>query len=121
MANSFPLPSTKQARIIWLALTAFCLLLFLGSVGVFIWGLGWVVQRLSTVLLPLAIAGIMAYLLDPVVDYLERKRLPRAWAILLVFFLGLAFIAGAMATIIPGLFGEIRDLSEQIPTYSKRI
>jgi len=121
MASSIPPPSEKQARIIWLAVTAFSLLLFIGALGVFIWGIGWVVQRLSTVLLPLAIAGIMAYLLDPVVDYLERKRMPRTGAIFLVFFLGLAFLAGAMATIIPGLVGEVRDLSEQIPTYSKRI
>lgn len=121
MASSIPPPSPKQAKIIWLAVTAISLLLFLAAVGVVVWGLGWVVQRLSTVLLPLAIAGIMAYLLDPVVDYLERKKIPRASAILLVFFLGLAFVAAAMTTIIPGLISETRDLSEQIPTYAKKI
>jgi predicted PurR-regulated permease PerM len=121
MASSIPPPSPKQAKIIWLAVTAISLLLFLAAVGVVVWGLGWVVQRLSTVLLPLAIAGIMAYLLDPVVDYLERKKIRRAPAILLVFFLGLAFVAGAMTTIIPGLISETRDLSEQIPTYAKKI
>ena len=108
-------------RIMWLALTALSTLLFLACVGVVVLGFAWIVQRLSAVLLPLAIAGIMAYLLDPVVDYLERKKLPRAWAIFCVFFLGLVLVVGAMATIIPGLVSEIRDLSDQIPAYSKKI
>ncbi|NJR39223.1 MAG: AI-2E family transporter, partial [Leptolyngbyaceae cyanobacterium CSU_1_4] len=34
----------------------------------------------------LAVAAILAYLLDPVVDWLEHKQVPRTRAIILVFF-----------------------------------
>src|SRR5678816_3440615 len=66
---AFPRPTPVQAKLIWLAVSTLSLALFLAVVGALFWGLGWVVQRLTPVLLPLAIAGIIAYLLDPVVDY----------------------------------------------------
>ena len=65
----FQPPTKQQARLIWLSITAICLALFLAVLGILFWGLGWVLQRLTPVLLPLAVAGIIAYLLDPVVDY----------------------------------------------------
>ena len=117
----FQPPTAKQTRLMWLAVTSISLLLFLASVGTLIWGVGWILQRLTPVLLPLAIAGIMAYLLDPIVDFFERKGVPRARAIFLVFFLGLGIIAGAMGTVVPRLVVETRSLVEQIPGYSERI
>jgi predicted PurR-regulated permease PerM len=117
----FPPPTPQQARLIWLAVTAICLALFVAVIGMVFWGLGWVVQRLTPVLLPLAVAGIIAYLLDPVVDFLESRKIPRGWAIILVFLLGLGIIAGISAMIIPRLIIEIKDLVHEIPGYGDRI
>jgi predicted PurR-regulated permease PerM len=80
---AFPQPTQQQARLIWLAVSALSLALFLAVLGALFWGLGWVLQRLTPVLLPLAIAGILAYLLDPVVDRLEAWGMKRSAAILL--------------------------------------
>jgi predicted PurR-regulated permease PerM len=118
---AFPRPTPQQARVIWLAVTAFCLVLFLAIVGALFWGLGWALQRLTPVLLPLAIAGIIAYLLDPVVDFLQAKGMGRTWAILLVFLLGIGTVAGICAFIIPRLIVEMKDLGEQIPYYRDKI
>jgi predicted PurR-regulated permease PerM len=117
----FPPPTKQQARVIWLSLTAICLALFLAVIGFIFWGLGWVLQRLTPVLLPLAVAGIMAYLLDPVVDFLERKRVPRAWAIILVFLVGLGVVVGLSAIVIPQLVVETRDLVVDMPSYGNRV
>lgn len=106
---------------IWMGVTALSVALFLAVLAVIFWAAGWALQRLTPVLLPLAIAGIVAYLLDPVVDYLERKRMPRSAAILLVFFLGLALVAGVSATVIPRLVVETKELADKIPTYRDRI
>ena len=119
--TGFPRPTAQQARVIWLAVTAFCLMLFLAIVGALFWGLGWALQRLTPVLLPLAVAGIIAYLLDPVVDYLQRWGLQRSWAILLVFLLGLGIIVGICAFIIPALIVQVKDLADQIPYYRDKI
>lgn len=117
----FPPPTKQQARLIWLSVTAISLALFLAVLGFIFWGLGWVLQRLTPVLLPLAIAGIMAYLLDPVVDFLERKRIPRGWAIMIVFLLGIGIFAGVSAVVIPQLVVETRDLVADMPGYGNRI
>ncbi len=119
--TGFPSPSAPQAKMIWLTISALSLVLFLGALAALFWSLGWVLERLTPVLLPLAIAGIIAYLLDPVVDLLQRKGMPRSWAILLVFLVGLGTAIGIMAFVIPRLFGEMRDFAEQIPLYQKRI
>src|SRR5215217_7514553 len=113
----FPQPSPQQARLIWLAVTALSLALFVAVLGALFWAMGWVLQRLTPVLLPLAIAGIIAYLLDPLVDVLERTGLRRSWSILLVFLIGVGVVVGICAFLVPRLIGEIKDLGDRIPDY----
>src|SRR5438876_12290746 len=100
---SFPPPTEKQARILWVSLTAFAIALLVAILALLIWGLGWVLRLLSPVLWPLAIAGVIAYLLDPVVDFLERRRVSRQRAILAVFAAGLFLMGGFFAAVVPQL------------------
>ena len=118
---AFPQPTQQQARLIWLAVSALSLALFLAVLGALFWGLGWVLQRLTPVLLPLAIAGILAYLLDPVVDRLEAWGMKRSAAILLVFFVGVGIVVGISLLVIPRLLAEMKDFAEQVPVYAKRL
>ncbi|MFN7141266.1 MAG: hypothetical protein ACK4UN_18215, partial [Limisphaerales bacterium] len=74
---NMPPPTEKQARVLWFSLTALAVAVLIGLIGLLFWGLGWVLDKLTPVLLPLALAGVIAYLLDPVVDFLERKGIPR--------------------------------------------
>jgi predicted PurR-regulated permease PerM len=118
---SFPAPSLKQARLIWLAVSglAMAVLVALG-VGL-IWGLGRVLDVLSPVVWPLALAGVIAYLLDPVVDFLERRRLPRTRAILTVFAAALLLVACLAASIVPQLVVEAEQLVAKVPAYTARL
>jgi predicted PurR-regulated permease PerM len=106
-----------------MSLTALAIGIFIGLLGVLFWGVGWILQRLSTVLLPLAIAGIIASLLDPVVDHLERRKIPRPWAILLVFLSALLIVVMMVATVLPRLILEVRELVERLssPEFRERI
>jgi predicted PurR-regulated permease PerM len=117
----FPQPTAAQARVIWLGVTALALALFLAFIAGLTWGLVWIAQQLSSLLLPLAVAGILAYLLDPVVDALERMKVPRVRAILLVFFLGVMLVLTAMSTIVPRLIVETQDLASQVPQLSDQV
>jgi len=119
--SGFPQPTRQQAQVIWMAVTMLSLALFLTLVAMIFWGLGWIVQRLTPVLLPLAIAGIIAYLLDPIVDFLQRKKVPRMGAIFLVFLAALGIVGGLCAFIIPQLVVEMKDLADQIPYYRTKI
>jgi predicted PurR-regulated permease PerM len=110
-------PTDRQARLMWLALSGLALAA-LAALGVaLIWGLGRVVQLLSPVLWPLAVAGVLAYLLDPVVDLFVRKGLSRVRAIMMVFALALCVFGGLLAGIIPQVVNEARQLSDRIPAY----
>jgi predicted PurR-regulated permease PerM len=117
---SFPKPTERQARILWFCLTAFAIAVFLAMLGFLALGAGAVLKRLSSVLLPLAIASIIAYILDPVVDFLERKRIPRGRAILLVFTLALVTVLFLLATVVPQLVQQVGDLITRVPDYAKQ-
>jgi predicted PurR-regulated permease PerM len=79
-----------------------------------------VVQMLSPVLWPLAVAGVLAYLLDPVVDFFERRRVPRPRAIVGVFVIALLLIGLVFGSIVPQLVTETRELAARIPHYTRR-
>ena len=118
---TFPPPTERQARIIWLALSGAAIAILAALAAGLVWGLGQIVQILSPVLWPLAIAGVVAYLLDPVVDYLEHKSIPRPRAIILVFALALLLMAAFFASIVPQLVSETRQLAARVPAYANRL
>lgn len=114
-----PPPTQRQARILWFCLTALGIGVFLGLLGLLLAGLGMVLNKLSGVLLPLAIAGVMAYILDPVVDFLERRRVPRGRAIALVFVLAIVLVAFLLVTVVPQLVYQVGELATRIPDYTE--
>jgi predicted PurR-regulated permease PerM len=72
------------------------------------------VSTLSTVLLYVGTALFLSLGLDPVISWLERRRLPR-WAAVLVTILGLlAIFAGVILMIVPIIVGQISQLVTQI-------
>jgi predicted PurR-regulated permease PerM len=86
-----------------------------------LWGFGWLLRLLSPVLWPLAIGGILAYLLDPVVDYFVRKKMKRRNAIMLVFALCVLALSAFFASIIPQMVRESGRLISEVPEYSRQL
>ena len=118
---SLPPPTPKQTRVIWLALTslAVAVLVLLGVA--LIWGLGQMLHILAPVLWPLAVAGVIAYLLDPVVDFFQRKGVPRTRAILFVFAMSVIFLLGLVGSVVPQVITETRDLAVRVPNYATNL
>jgi len=116
-----PPPSERQARLIWHALSGLAIAVLTALVAALVWGLGRVVQMLSPVLWPLAVAGVLAYLLDPLVDFLERRGARRARAIIAVFAAGLLLIAALFGSVVPHLLNETSQLALHIPAYANRL
>ncbi len=117
---NFPPPSERQARLIWSALTGLAVATLVALIVALVWGVGRVLAIMSPVLWPLAIAGVIAYLLDPVVDYLERRRIPRTRAIVFVFALALALVGGVIANVVPQIVAQTRQLVRAVPDYVER-
>ena len=118
---NFPPPTAFQARLIWAAATGLAAAALAGLVVALIWGLGQVLGILAPVLWPLAAAGVIAYLLDPVVDYLEQRRVPRTRAILFVFVLALLLVAAVIGSVVPRVVVETRELAQKVPVYATRL
>jgi hypothetical protein len=60
--------------------------------------------KLRSLIVPVVVAGLMAYICRPLVAHLERYRLPRISAIgllLVLFVLAVLFIAGRIAAVMP--------------------
>jgi predicted PurR-regulated permease PerM len=114
-------PTEKQSRILWFALTGIAVATVIGLVVAGVWGLGKILNLLGPVLWPLAIAAVVACLLSPVVDVFEGKKIPRGRAIVLVFFIAAAVIAGVLVSIIPQIFNETQELALRVPDYSQRL
>jgi len=80
-------PTRFQQKTLWNAATGVAILV-LGSLLVGLISLiGQLFSFLQPVLVPLLVAGIIAYLLDPVVRWLEKRGMKRLWAVTTVFFL----------------------------------
>ncbi len=118
---SFPGPNKRQASLIWLALTGLAIAILIALAAALLWGLSWVTQILSPVLWPLAIAGIIACLLDPAVALIERKGATRPRAIAAVFGIALLVVAALFGSIVPQLVNETRQLGERVPAYAARL
>lgn len=118
---SFPPPTEKQARLIWAAVTGISAAVLVALVVALVWGLGRVLDVLAPVVFPLAVAGALAYLLEPVVSFLERRRIPRVRAVALVFACGALLIAGLGISVGPRLVVETRLLAANVPAFVDRL
>ena len=118
---SFPPPSRRQAHLFWTALTGLAIALLAGLIVLLVWGLSRVLDILSPVLWPLAVAGVIAYLLDPVVDYFERKGISRSRAIVCVFAVAFLTVIAVFANIVPPIVSQTRDFAERIPSIQTNV
>ncbi|WP_448202976.1 AI-2E family transporter [Azospirillum sp. sgz302134] len=71
----------------------------------------------SDILVPMALAALLSFVLTPIVSRLERLRLGRVPSVLLVVLLVFAGIAG-FATVVGT---QIADLADNLPTYQRNI
>ncbi|GGD94080.1 AI-2E family transporter [Paenibacillus nasutitermitis] len=76
------------------------------------------IALVKTVVLPLVLTGIVYYLVNPVVDFMERKGIVRGYGILLLYILIISLIVIAVVAVIPLIRNQITSLIENIPEYS---
>ena len=124
---AFPSPSEKQAKVLWFSLTALAIAVFLALLATMFYGVAWVLDRLSPVLLPLAVAGILAFLLNPLVDFFEHKmsakvsrlfyniRNPkRVKAIILVFIIAVGIVSTVTLVVLRTVVPDVIQLGKDV-------
>ncbi|MBB3600762.1 putative PurR-regulated permease PerM [Mycolicibacterium sp. BK556] len=83
-------------------------------VGAAILALMWVVVRLEVILVPVALATMLAALLLPAVDWLDRRGAPRGGAVALVILGGFAIFGGIMTFVVSQFVSGLPGLVEQV-------
>lgn len=72
---------------------------------------------LSDILLPFVAGMILAYLLDPVVDFLERLRFPRWLAAALITLLAATAVLSILLVLVPLLQSQVVGFADRLPGY----
>lgn len=110
-------PSHFQRSVCWLALSGLCLVVIVLLLFGLLFGLGWVFVTLEPVLLPVVISGILAYLLSPCVNGVQRLVKRRIPAVLIVLLITALAMGGLAMTVVPPLArqtGELVNNRQQI-------
>lgn len=80
----------------------------------------WLLIRVREVLIPFVLAGVLVYLVEPLVRRLQARGLGRPWAILLSYSL-LGLLSGlVVAVVVPDLVRELTTLGDLLPGYAAR-
>jgi len=79
------------------------------------------IYLIRDILVLVVVALFLAIGLDPAVRALGRVRFPRALAVVTVLVLGLVFIGGFFAAVIPPLVRQTARLAEQIPDFAEEL
>lgn len=80
-----------------------------------------VVLATRAVILPFVLASVIAYVLTPAVSLVERARVPRWVAVLIVYAVTFSAIYTFAATITPRLVREVKGLKHELPALSVHI
>lgn len=94
-------------RKLWI--TCLSLVLMLVAVGFF--------YLIRSIFIPFLLALILAYFLDPAVDWMEEKRLSRDLSVGIVFGLFLLVAALLLGFLVPTIKAELVSLNKSLPGY----
>jgi predicted PurR-regulated permease PerM len=74
----------------------------------------WAVKRLEILVVPVALATMLAALLMPAVDFLDRRGAPRGGAVALMLLSGIAVVGGILAFVVSQFIQGAPALGEQV-------
>lgn len=77
--------------------------------------IGYLIYFFNSLLSSLFIGFLIAYILDPVVDWFEKKKISRVKAILILMLMFLFLFLILFIIVIPSIFIQLKELISQIP------
>src|ERR1700730_10380864 len=113
-------PTPWQKRTMWAALTAFFVVLLIVIAGVVIYVGANLISFLQPILIPVAIAVILAYLLDPLVTELCRRKMGRGMAIVVIFASVFIALTGLIWWVVPTISVQSANFARELPGYTQK-
>jgi predicted PurR-regulated permease PerM len=122
MATDSPILTPGQRKLVGFAIALFA---FLASVALLIsivWALAWLVGRFGGVLWPLVAAGIVALILRPAAEMLEKRlHLCRLTAVIVLYGVFLLAAGGLGLAVVPPLARQVQDFASDLPSFVERV
>src|SRR6266403_3610042 len=112
-------PTPWQKKTMWAALTALFVLFLVLIFCSVIWVATSVISFLQPILIPVAIAAILAYLLDPLVTKMCKGGLGRAKAVAWIFASIFLALSGLVAWIVPTISMQSANFAKELPGYTQ--
>lgn len=101
--NKHPINISITSGTIIKAIAIFVLLYFLYLIG--------------DILILFFVSLVFSSALDPWVDQLKKKKIPRSLSVLLIYFIVFAFLGTAIYLITPPIINEVNGISKNLPQY----
>ncbi|MEO5715492.1 MAG: AI-2E family transporter [Luteolibacter sp.] len=115
-------PTEFQKKTLWNAATGVSILVLGALLVGLIWLIGQVFGFLQPVLIPLIVAGLVAYVLEPVVRFLEKRGMSRVWSVITLFITILLAVTLLVAAVLPGIqrsHGALKEFLSKRPPQSQ--
>jgi len=106
----------RPSRVIQINITGRAIAMLLAAMA-----LVWLVVGFSEILFILFLAILLAIGIDPLVDRMERWKLPRSLAIFIIYLGILAVLVAAVALLVPVLVEESSQLSDSLPRIAQQV
>jgi len=113
------LPTPWQLKTIYASLTALAILAIFWVASIVIQVTGDTIKKFQAFLIPLAVAAVLAYLLEPVVKKLCTWKLSRTSAVLIVFGVFLISSTLIVFSVGPKIYDEAVKFGISIPNYGR--
>jgi predicted PurR-regulated permease PerM len=113
-------PTPWQLKTMWAALTALFVVFLVTTAGAVIWMGANIISFLQPILIPVAIALILTYLLDPLVTKMCKGGLSRTKAVALIFVIAFLALGGSVAWLVPTISVQSANFAKEVPAYTQK-
>jgi len=111
-------PAEWQQKAIWAAISALAISFLIFVFIAVVWIMANVISFLQPILIPVAIAAILAYLLDPLVTRMAAGGLGRTKSIILLFAIAALALAVIGTWLVPAIGMQSNNLAKEFPQYT---
>jgi predicted PurR-regulated permease PerM len=111
-------PTPWQRKTMWAALTALFVVMLITIACSVVWIAANVIGFVQPILIPVAIAVILAYLLDPLITKITARGLGRTKAVLALFTIAVLSLGVLIAWLAPIVSMQAASVGRELPQYT---
>ena len=81
----------------------------------------WLLAATDTLLAPFVLAGVLAYILDPLADRIEARGVPRTLAVIMLMVPAVGLLVVAFLVVLPAAIHQLGEALQSAPVFFQRL